>query len=44
MSRHTILQILSVTPFEKTPLNQRLGNDPLQKPQPDLDKQLKLFD
>lgn len=44
MSLHTILQILSVTPFEKTPLDQLLGTDPPQKPLPDLDKQLKLFD
>ena len=44
MSLHTILQILSVTPFEKKPLDQLLGPDPLQKPQPDPDKQLKLFD
>ncbi len=44
MSLHTILQILSVTPFEKTPLDQLLSAIPLQKSQPHPNNQLKLFD
>ena len=43
-SLHTILQILSLTIFEKTPLNQLLDTDE-QQIQPDgEDKQLNLFD
>ena len=44
MSLHTILQILSVTPFEKTPLDQLLGSNPLQKSRPQPGNQLNLFD
>ena len=44
MSLHTILQIPSVTPFEKTPLDQLLSSGTLQKSQPGPDNQLNLFD
>lgn len=44
MSLHTILQILSVTPFEKTPLDQLLSSNPLQKSRPQPGNQLNLFD
>lgn len=44
MSLHTILQILSVTPFEKTPLGQLLSSNPLQKSRPQPGNQLNLFD
>jgi len=42
-SLHTILQILSVTLFEKTPLNQLLANAAVIDHGPDEDNQLKLF-
>ena len=42
-SLHTILQILSLTTFEKTPLNQLLETAQHQYPQGDPDKQLNLF-
>ena len=41
LSLHTILQILSVNPFEKTSLNQLLSNQQIQKAESGLDKQLK---
>jgi len=44
MSLHTILQILSVTPFEKMTLHQLLSTQRNQKPKLKPDKQLKLFD
>ena len=43
-SLHTILQILSLTIFEKTPLNQLLETAGHQYSQDDPDKQLNLFD
>ena len=44
MSLYTILQILSVTLFEKTPLLQLLTASDYIIPQGDSDKQLKLFE
>ena len=43
-SMHTILQILSVTMFEKMPLEQVLGEPPTPTCSQPNDKQLKLFD
>jgi hypothetical protein len=42
-SLYEILQILSLTLFEKTPVNQLFDNDPLQKAPIQNDNQLKLF-
>ena len=44
LSLHTILQILDVTCFEKTPLNQLLTGSETASRQTDLPKQLTLFD
>ena len=44
MSLHTILQILSVTPFERTPLYQLLGSAPDRNSSQQSDNQLTLFD
>ena len=41
---YTILQILSLTVFEKTPLNQLLGSEPDSFLRPPPDNQLNLFD
>ena len=43
-SLYTILQILSLTVFEKTPLNQLLGSEPDSFLRPPPDNQLNLFD
>ncbi|MDP1898785.1 MAG: IS4 family transposase [Sulfurimicrobium sp.] len=42
-SLYTILQILSLTLFEKTPLDQLLKNTEMQSPMPQNDNQLNLF-
>jgi Domain of unknown function (DUF4372)/Transposase DDE domain len=42
-SMNEILQILSVSIFDKTPVNQLLSTKPLQKPNPDNSNQLILF-
>lgn len=44
LSLYTILQILSLTLFEKTPLNQLIDNSSDKYPQEDVSKQLYLFD
>jgi len=43
-SMHTLLQILSVTLFEKMPLHQALGENAMDDLDPDLRNQLNLFD
>jgi len=43
-SLYEILQILSVSAFDKTPLNQLLRDDDLQNPNVDDHNQLILFD
>jgi len=43
VSLHTLLQILSVTAFEKLPLQQILGDTAMPPNQPDLTNQLNLF-
>jgi len=40
---YEILQIVSVSIFDKTQLNQLLNESPLQSPQNELSKQLNLF-
>jgi IS4 transposase len=42
-SRYEILQILSVSLFDKTPINQLLATDGLQKEETVIDNQLKIF-
>jgi transposase len=42
-SRYEILQILSVSLFDKTPINQLLATDDLQKEEIEVDNQLKIF-
>ncbi|MCY4591267.1 MAG: IS4 family transposase, partial [Alphaproteobacteria bacterium] len=44
MSLHTILQVLSLVIFEKTPLEQLLSNAPYKIEDPDSANQLNLFD
>ena len=44
LSLHTILQILDVTLFEKTPLNQLLNDSETASRQTGIPKQLTLFD
>ena len=43
-SLYEILQILSLTMFERTPINSMLSRDPIPEPHATLDNQLKLFD
>ena len=43
-SLYEILQILSLTMFERTPINSMLSRDPIPEPDATLDNQLKLFD
>ena len=43
-SLYEILQILSLTMFERMPINQLLSQGPPTKPDPSVDNQLKLFD
>jgi hypothetical protein len=38
------LQILSLTMFERMPIDSMLSRDPIPEPDATLDKQLKLFD
>ena len=44
LSLHTILQVLDVTSFEKTPLNQLLANSETASRQTRLPKQLTILD
>ena len=41
---YTMLQVLSVMPFEKIPLKQALGSTEPRNQNPDRDNQLNLFD
>ena len=43
-SLYEILQILSLTMFERMPINSMLSRDPIPEPDATLDNQLKLFD
>ena len=43
-SLYEILQILSLTMFERMPINSMLSRDPTPEPDTSLDNQLKLFE
>jgi len=43
-SLYTMLQVLSLTPFEKIPMDRAFFDDEIHSPQPNEDNQLKMFD